>query len=293
MSASSPPTSGSSGRIRYTARVSRIASADRSARRSRSPVMAVWPSVKIRYSTCSTASRRARHSSSAGGANGRSRAASRFLARVIRCAIVASGSRKARAISAVVRPPTARKVRAIALAGGSAGWQHRNSNISESSWAETDSAGSGSRRATTVSRLRRATSARTASAMRRCATWISQPRGLSGLPSTGHCVAAASSASCSASSAVGKSPKRRTSVARTCGANSRSRSSVARSAAITDRRQVRSSPHAPRCTHRWGRHPGRVRPTPRRRSRAHVPRCRRRRSSTRPGTPWSPGTGRR
>jgi hypothetical protein len=31
------------------------------------------------------------------------------FARLIRCAIVASGTRNARAISAVVRPPTARK----------------------------------------------------------------------------------------------------------------------------------------------------------------------------------------
>jgi hypothetical protein len=34
------------------------------------------------------------------------------LARLIRWAIVASGTRKARAISAVVRPPTARRVSA-------------------------------------------------------------------------------------------------------------------------------------------------------------------------------------
>ena len=38
----------------------------------------------------------------------------RCLARLIRCAIVASGTRKAPAISAVVRPPTARSVSAIA-----------------------------------------------------------------------------------------------------------------------------------------------------------------------------------
>ena len=36
------------------------------------------------------------------------------LARLIRCAMVASGTRKAFAISAVVKPPTARRVRAIA-----------------------------------------------------------------------------------------------------------------------------------------------------------------------------------
>ena len=43
------------------------------------------------------------------------------FARLIRCAIVASGTRKARAISAVVRPPTARSVNAIAEASESDG----------------------------------------------------------------------------------------------------------------------------------------------------------------------------
>ncbi len=50
------------------------------------------------------------------------------LARLIRWAIVASGTRNARAIWAVVRPPTARSVRATCDAGVSAGWQHRNSS---------------------------------------------------------------------------------------------------------------------------------------------------------------------
>jgi hypothetical protein len=61
----------------------------------------------------------------------------RCLARLIRCAIVASGTRKARAISAVVSPPTARSVSGIAEAGVRAGWQHRNSRISESSRSGT------------------------------------------------------------------------------------------------------------------------------------------------------------
>ena len=55
------------------------------------------------------------------------------FARLIRCAIVASGTRNALAISAVVRPPTARSVSAIADAGDSAGWQHMNSSTSVSS----------------------------------------------------------------------------------------------------------------------------------------------------------------
>jgi hypothetical protein len=40
-------------------------------------------------------------------------------------AMVASGTRKAAAISAVVSPPTARSVRAIRASALSAGWQHR------------------------------------------------------------------------------------------------------------------------------------------------------------------------
>ena len=56
------------------------------------------------------------------------------------------------------------------------------------------------------SRRRRACSLRSRSVSRRDATVMSQPRGLSGMPSVGHWVAAASSASCTASSAVSKCP---------------------------------------------------------------------------------------
>jgi hypothetical protein len=59
---------------------------------------------------------------------------------------------------------------------------------------------------------------------RREATVISQARGSSGRPSSGHCLAAAISASWVASSAVSKCPKRRTTAPRTCGASSGSRS---------------------------------------------------------------------
>ena len=55
------------------------------------------------------------------------------LARVSRFAIVASGTRNAVAISRVVRPPTARSVSGIAVAGVSDGWQHMNIRISVSS----------------------------------------------------------------------------------------------------------------------------------------------------------------
>ena len=65
----------------------------------------------------------------------------RCFARLIRWAMVASGTRNAFAISAVVRPPTARSVSAIAEAGVSAGWQHMNSRISVSSRPVTSTAG--------------------------------------------------------------------------------------------------------------------------------------------------------
>ncbi|CAM5713977.1 hypothetical protein SCALM49S_08537 [Streptomyces californicus] len=139
------------------------------------------------------------------------------LARLIRCAIVASGTRWARAISAVVRPPTARRVSAIWAAGESAGWQHRTSRVSVSSSEGARSgppgaasgggvtkASAGVSAAAVFSRLRRASSLRSRSVSRREATRISQPRGLSGIPSRGHCPAAAIRASWTASSAGSK-----------------------------------------------------------------------------------------
>ena len=55
------------------------------------------------------------------------------LPRLMRCAIVASGTRNARAISAVVSPPTARSVSATCDAGVRAGWAQRKSSVSVSS----------------------------------------------------------------------------------------------------------------------------------------------------------------
>ncbi len=137
----------------------------------------------------------------------------RCLARLIRRPIVASGTRNALAISAVVSPPTARRVSAICDAGESDGWQQRNSRMSVSSEAAAGrSAGGAShcsgstQRATVSSRRCRACSLRSRSVSRREATVTSQPAGLSGTPSCGHWVAAASSASCTASSAVAKCP---------------------------------------------------------------------------------------
>ena len=85
------------------------------------------------------------------------------LARLMRCAIVASGTRKAWVISAVVRPPTARKVRAIAEDGVREGWQHMKNSVRVSSWSgSVSTAASGARcaaaAAASVSRRRRASS---------------------------------------------------------------------------------------------------------------------------------------
>ena len=71
------------------------------------------PSLNIRYSTRSTAR-------TSPGVSNRSPVIVR-LAREMRCAMVASGTRKARAICAVVSPPTVRSVRAMADAGLRAG----------------------------------------------------------------------------------------------------------------------------------------------------------------------------
>ena len=64
------------------------------------------------------------------------------LARLMRWAIVASGTRNAAAISRVVRPPTARSVSGMAAAGVSDGWQHMNIRISVSSSPDAGSGGS-------------------------------------------------------------------------------------------------------------------------------------------------------
>ncbi len=111
------------------------------------------------------------------GAENGSPAMVRF-AREIRWAIVDSGTRNASAISRVVSPPTARRVRATAEAGLNAGWQHRNISSSVSSaFSVGPCAGS---RAVTSSRRRRAVSDRWASTSLRPATVTSQPFGSSG-----------------------------------------------------------------------------------------------------------------
>src|SRR5690348_8278161 len=167
------------------------------------------------------------------------------LARLIRCAIVASGTPNAAAICAVDRPPTARRVSAIWLGADRSGWQQPNSSASESSRSAVSASAAGPSNsdggiasAICSSRTRRACSLRTWSVRRRAATVTSQPRGLAGIPSRGHCNAAASSASWLASSHRWNCPYpyRRTSAARTCGASSRSRASTSPRSVLTGAR---------------------------------------------------------
>jgi len=82
---------------------------------ARLPAVLRWPSVNTTYSTWATETTRSGSSPGERVANGASSRRSRLLARLIRWAIVASGTRNARAIWAVVRPPTARRVRATWL----------------------------------------------------------------------------------------------------------------------------------------------------------------------------------
>ncbi len=192
----------------------------------------------MRYRTRRTLRRLAGRSSGAGSRNGTPESRIVRLAREMRWAIVASGTTKARAICAVVRPPTARRVRATAEGGVSAGWQHRNSRTSVSScsrMAGSSTAGAspaGSRCRATTSRSARDRSLRRWSISRRCAVRSSQPYGSAGTPSRGQWSAAARSASWTASSDASKSPERRVSAPRTRGARSRSRSSTRGSAAV-------------------------------------------------------------
>src|SRR5213079_2225548 len=68
--------------------------------------------------TSSTDSRRCASSAPRGTSNGTRAAASVRFARTMRCAIVALGTRKARAISSVVRPPRRRSVSAVIVERG-------------------------------------------------------------------------------------------------------------------------------------------------------------------------------
>ena len=75
-----------------------------------------------------TAASRSARSTAPGVSNGTLASATRALARVMRCSIAASLTRKARAICLTVRPETMRSASAICCVAGSSGWQQMNSS---------------------------------------------------------------------------------------------------------------------------------------------------------------------
>ena len=83
--------------------------------------------------TLSTEPSRSRRSSGGGSSNGTWAAAIVFFARVIRACTVAVGTRNARAISSLVRPPSTRRVSATRASRDSTGWQEMNISASTSS----------------------------------------------------------------------------------------------------------------------------------------------------------------
>src|SRR6266508_5191660 len=140
------------------------------------------------------------------------------LARTSRCPIVGSGTRKARAISAMLKPPSVRKVSATCASRFSAGWQQvkisrRRSSSSDESlpWFSIANAPSpgvvcspSKAYFSAPTRARRKRSI----ALARAAV-VSQAAGFSGTPLSGQRSSACTKASCSASSARSKSPQAR------------------------------------------------------------------------------------
>jgi hypothetical protein len=124
--------------------------------------------------------------------------------------IVSNGTRKARAISSVERPPRVRSVSPTWASSASAGWQQVKISSSRSSgnaavWSiassmESADWASSSRWSCTVLTAR-VRSRRMRSIAQLRAVVISQPVGLAGTPSRGHRSIAAAKASCAASSA--------------------------------------------------------------------------------------------
>ena len=144
------------------------------------------------------------------------------LARTILWATVAGFVRKARAISSVMRPQTSRSVIATWASGDRAGWQQvkinrsRSSSTFSSSHVSVSSVIDSTCRASSVSDASNRARRRMPSIALKRPVETSQARGLAGRPSRVHCSTAAANASCSASSAVSKSPSRRINVASTC-----------------------------------------------------------------------------
>ncbi len=142
-----------------------------------------------------------------GTSNATSASASERFARTMRCAIVGSGTRNARAISFVVSPPISRRVRAIRASGDSTGWQAMKMSRRRSSSISSAPAGSIGGTSTSVrptsSSLRAYVPLRRRRSIARCfAVDMSHAPGLVGTPVVGHASSAATSASCAISSAI-------------------------------------------------------------------------------------------
>ncbi len=114
---------------------------------------------------------------------------------MIRAAIVGSGTRNPRAISAVVSPPTSRRVSATRDSGARAGWQQVNSSRSWSSrtapTSSTSSSAPARNRATSASFAVPTASRRSLSTARFRAVVMTQPAGDGGTPRSGQVAAAA------------------------------------------------------------------------------------------------------
>src|SRR5712691_1147289 len=153
-----------------------------------------------------------------------------LLARTMRWATVASATRNALPISAVVKPATARKVSATCASCDRAGWQHVKISLRRSS----ASAGSGvnADRSSSASFSRYRVSRRRMSMARRRAVVINHAPGLSGMPCSGHFSNAATRLSWTTSSARSKSPIARTSAAVSRPASSRKTATTAASVAV-------------------------------------------------------------
>ncbi len=134
------------------------------------------------------------------------------LARVIRCAIVRSGTRNAVATSGTVRPPSRRRVSATWASRDSAGWQQVKIRRSRSSVTEVTAAlascgplcsiwASSCLACRVDSRRRRSTA-------RLRAVTVSHPPGFGGTPSVGHRRTASTNASWAISSARSRSRNR-------------------------------------------------------------------------------------
>ena len=169
----------------------------------------------------STDDRRADSSDPRGTSNGTRASVSVRFARTMRCAIVGSDTRKARAISSLVSPPSRRSVSATRASVERTGWQAMSMSRSRSSPTFSSMAVSTSgpvaARPEVVSSpssscLRsRICRRRSSSIARFFAVAMSHAPGFSGMPIMGHRSIAVTSASCARSSA---SPTSRTTRAR-------------------------------------------------------------------------------